>query len=179
MVEQGRWARFTPVVEGYESSIHEVPRGGFCLSVFLLLNARDRPSRILIGRPNPGANWERLAGYRRAGVSDEEWLLPASILRFAESPDDAAQRIIDEQLAGIQILLSGPQVESEVYSPRGRVEWKNHWDLRFLYTGALAAAPPTGSVWAELALLDPTAPGSKMLGRGQGDILRSKASVSR
>lgn len=178
MVRRVEFARFTPIVQGFESSIHEVPSGGFCLSVFLFVTPRDRPAETLWGRPEPSAEWELRAGYRAAGVSDREWLLPASILHFGESPDDAVERIIRHQLARSRVSLSRPQVVSEVYSPRGRPEWKDHWDLRFLYEGRMDGVPPAGPVWAELGFLGRAQLQSRRLGRGHGDVLRSRANVS-
>ena len=158
--------------------IHEVPSGGFCLSVFLLISPSDRPSEVLWGRPEPNAEWELLAGYRSAGVSDREWLLPASILHFGESPDDAAKRIIRDQLARARVSLSRPKVVSEVYSPRGRPEWKDHWDVRFLYEGQTDDVPPAGPMWAELAFLNPAQVRSQPVGRGHREVLRSRRRVS-
>ena len=51
-----------PVVQGYESSIPEVPNGGFCLSVFLLVAPRERPAELLWGGPEPNAERALLAG---------------------------------------------------------------------------------------------------------------------
>ncbi|MGP8068715.1 MAG: hypothetical protein ACLP5V_02360 [Candidatus Bathyarchaeia archaeon] len=50
-------------------------------------------------------------------------------LIFGESPQDAAVRILREQLGVEEQHLEAPQVFSEVYGAL------NHWDLEFVFLG--------------------------------------------
>jgi ADP-ribose pyrophosphatase YjhB (NUDIX family) len=170
--DRASFCRFTTVRAGYGSSIHRIPPGGFCLSVFLVLTASARSHRLLLGRPKANVAWDRLAGYRTGGIDSDRWILPASLLRFRESPDDAVERIRREQLPGIPIHLSSTTVVSESYSPRGRPEWRDHWDLRFIYRGqAPGAALRPGSPWKELRFLEVNEARGLGIGRSHGDVL--------
>lgn len=169
---RGTFCRFTPQLEGFESSIHEVPPGGFCLSVFLVLTPTGRSRRVLLGRPKASAAWDTIAGYRRRGIDPDRWLLPASLLRFRESPDQAADRIRREQLSHRRLTLSTPTVTTETYSPRGRPEWRGHWDLRFIYRGrAPAVRLRPDSPWEELRFLEAGEARRLGIGGAHGDVL--------
>jgi ADP-ribose pyrophosphatase YjhB (NUDIX family) len=86
--------------------------------------------------------------------SSERWVLPASHLLFGETPGDAADRVRREQIGGAKLRLEQPRVLSEVYSPPNRSEWKDHWDIGFVYRGTLTSVPAHPAVWTRLEFVD-------------------------
>src|SRR5579862_4430146 len=101
-------------------SVKEVPRGGLCLSSFLVLTEKGMSNRIFMGRLNPDAPWDHIGALDapRMAVHSKGWMLPSSHLILYESPHDAARRILHEQLNLDEIELSEPKVVSEVYIPK-------------------------------------------------------------
>jgi ADP-ribose pyrophosphatase YjhB (NUDIX family) len=97
----------------------EVPEGGFCLSVFLIISETGHPRRVLMGRINKKAAWDHLGALdpERVERHSNGWMLPSSALIFGESPQDAAHRILKEQLGTTDQRLEAPLVFSEVYGP--------------------------------------------------------------
>jgi len=146
--------------------ISEVPEGGFCLSAFIILTRRGRPNEVLLGKLDPGTEWERIGGLNRerAKLNSQGWMLPACQLLYGESPQDAANRILEELLGLPDQRLEGPFVFSEVYGP------KSHWDLEFIFTGESAEAKPHAA-WKELRFLDTTKLQRADFARSHEDIL--------
>ena len=91
-------------------------------------------------------------------------MLPSSQLIFGESPHEAAQRILLEQLGLNDQKLEEPRIFSEVWGPRG------HWDLEFLFLGE-RERPPTHPAWRELKLLDLASTKKEDIARSHEDIL--------
>jgi ADP-ribose pyrophosphatase YjhB (NUDIX family) len=91
-------------------------------------------------------------------------MLPSSQLIFGESPHEAAQRILLEQLGLTDQKLESPRVFSEVYGPA------NHWDLEFLFLGDRDRAP-THPAWKELKFVDLTNTRKDEIARSHEDIL--------
>jgi ADP-ribose pyrophosphatase YjhB (NUDIX family) len=120
--------------------VSEIPKDGFCISVFLIIRQRGRPQSILMGQINPNADWDHIGALTqdRREAHSKGWMLPSCHIIYGESPRDAAQRVFREQL-GIDkgLNLANPKVYSEVYAPKRHPEAKEHWDLQFLFEGEL------------------------------------------
>lgn len=171
MTTDRRFCRFTRGSAPY--SIHEIPNDGFCLSSFVLLSPAQHPEQVLVGRLNPSAPWDHLGGLGadRVEAHRHGWMIPSSQLIFGESPQDAATRILREQLAGVTAHLLPPTIVSEVYSAKRFPQTREHWDLEFLYRGeVLGALPLPSTAWNELTFLDPR-------DHPRGDFARSHEEV--
>ena len=144
----------------------EAPAGGLCLSCFVIISKKGRPSQVLMGKLNVEANWDHLGALdaERASKFSGGWMLPSSHLMLQETPGLAAERILAEQLGLTYQKLEGPVVFSEVYGAN------NHWDVSFIYTGELEGEVAPHPAWKELRFVD--------LGRiGQEDIARSHEDI--
>jgi ADP-ribose pyrophosphatase YjhB (NUDIX family) len=157
-------------------SVKEVPRGGLCLSSFLVLAEKGRINRILMGRLNPAAPWDHIGALDapRMAVHSKGWMLPSSHLILYESPHDAARRILHEQLNLDEIELSEPKVVSEVYIPKRFPNLQSHWDIEFIFRGEIGEDQlKPRSVWVALEFLDLGKLNSSDISRSHDDILAS------
>jgi ADP-ribose pyrophosphatase YjhB (NUDIX family) len=93
-------------------------------------------------------------------------MLPSSHLVLGESPDDAAKRVLLEQLGLADQPLNGPHVFSDVYDVPATGE-KKHWDIEFVFQGERDEAPSYW-VWRELKF---AATKREEFARGHEDIL--------
>ena len=172
MAEERRFARFNRGADA--QSIHEIPSGGFCLSAFLVVSPDGEPSRVLLGRIDPKADWGSIGGLDAARVEAHRhgWMLPSSQLLYGEGPDAAARRILHEQLRDLPVRLGEPRVYSEVYVPRRFPDAKDHWDLMFVYLG-LTRAPPTPPLapWERLEFVDVGRAKASEFSRSHEDVL--------
>jgi ADP-ribose pyrophosphatase YjhB (NUDIX family) len=150
-----RYARFGPP---YRRMYIHVPRGGVCLSAFVVV--RDRQGRILFGRPRAHSAWPergclplwRVREIRKNG----EWILPASHLLMGEAPDAAAKRIarIWLGLPGAKPLLAA--IDSSGFPTGGRSgsgrsrRREFHWTLCFVYQLRIERLPKAPPPWEEL-----------------------------
>ena len=151
----------------------EIPEGGLCLSSFLVLT--DVEGRVLMGHLNPEAPWDHIGALDagRARAHSSGWMLPSSHLMLYESPQEAAQRVLREQL-GVELALSGPTTISEVGTPRRFPGLQRHWDFEFIFKGALPVGPPPGhEAWIELRLIDPTATPRSEIARSHDEVLEN------
>ena len=129
--------------------IKEIPEGGFCISAFVIISKKDDPNQILMGHLNKKAAWDHIGGLdaERIERHSNGWMLPSSGLIFGESPQEAAQRILKEQLGLQSQKLEGPLIVSEVYGD------KKHWDIEFLFVGERGELP-LHDAWTELKFVD-------------------------
>jgi ADP-ribose pyrophosphatase YjhB (NUDIX family) len=146
--------------------IKDIPDGGFCISAFVIISKTGNPHQVLMGRLNREAQWDHLGALYTEMVErhSKGWMLPSSQLIFGESPHEAAQRILLEQLGLNDQKLEEPRVFSEVYGPRG------HWDLEFLFLGE-RECPPTHPAWRELKFVDLASTKKEDIARSHEDIL--------
>jgi ADP-ribose pyrophosphatase YjhB (NUDIX family) len=144
----------------------EVPEGGFCISAFVIISKKNKPEQVLMGRINKKAAWEHVGALdpERMERHSVGWMLPSSGLLLGESPRQAANRILNEQLNAPEQILEGPSVFSEVYGPM------NHWDLEFLFLGERDSTPEN-DLWRELKFIDITKTRRAEIVRGHEDIL--------
>jgi ADP-ribose pyrophosphatase YjhB (NUDIX family) len=170
-----RFARYRPT----ERVIHgrrfwAVPEGGLCLSAFVVVRSDHAPVRVLLGKPDPTAPWEEIATLEEPHLRSigNRWILPASHLHEFESPSGCAQRILTQQLGGMDLALRAPTVFSEAYASAIDPDSGTHWDLHFVFEAdASAGGAPPSAVWRELAFVDPTTLTPGDLARGHSDIL--------
>jgi ADP-ribose pyrophosphatase YjhB (NUDIX family) len=146
--------------------MNEIPEGGFCISAFLVISKAKNPKQVLVGRTNKKAPWDHLGALdpERVERHSKGWMLPSSGLLLGESPEEAAERILKEQLSLTNQPLKGPFVFSEVYGPM------RHWDLEFIFQGERRKAP-ANEAWSELMFIDLPKTRREDIARGHEDIL--------
>ena len=151
----------------------EIPEGGLCLSSFLVVT--DGDGRVLMGHLNPGASWDHIGALdaERAKVHSGGWMLPSSHLMLFESPQEAAQRVLREQL-GMAVKLSGPKVIAEVGTPRRFPALPRHWDFEFIFGGkAPSSTPPRHEAWTVLRYIDPKQTPRQEIARSHDEVLEN------
>jgi hypothetical protein len=176
MTTDRRFCRFSKSPDTDSFGMPEVPKNGLCLSAFVLLSPKESPSSVLMGHLNPAAPWDHLGALDpiRIEAHRHGWMLPSSHLIMLEPPDDAARRILAEQLHLAPVPLDGPMVVSETYAPRRFPEYGSHWDLEFLYRGKLSSAePPHADAWSELKFVDLLHTRKSEIARSHEDVLAS------
>lgn len=113
-----------------------VPRGGVCLSSFVLVR---NGKKILVGKMAKPEIWtERFfvgEEFAPTYFSSGKYLLPARHLAWYESPLEAAEGVVRDQL-----VLSLPkksirlvQVQSHLRGDIESLEKPPHWDICFVY----------------------------------------------
>jgi ADP-ribose pyrophosphatase YjhB (NUDIX family) len=146
----------------------EVPEGGMCLSAFVVLSQKGNPNNVLMGKINKNAQWDHLGALdaERVERHSKGWMLPSSHLILYESPQDAARRILREQLKIYEQKLDGPTTFAEAYGPL------NHWDFEFIFQGTSDPISPNDA-WTELKFVDATKLKVEEIVRAQADVLAS------
>ncbi len=146
--------------------LSEIPEGGFCLSTFLVISNSRNPNEVLLGHLNPESPWDHIGALDppRVKMNKNGWMLPACHLIVGESPQEAAQRILREQLDLRDQKLEGPMIFSEVYGEH------SHWDLEFVFLGERGSIRPS-SAWRELRFVDMTKLKKENFSRLHEDIL--------
>jgi len=147
MVTERKFAHFKRNI--FPPRMKDIPEGGFCISSFVIIMKTGNPNHILMGRLNKKADWNHLGALdpERVQSFGKGWMIPSSGLMLGESPQDAAQRVLKEQLGLVDQKLKAPLVFSEVYGPM------KHWALEFLFIGE-RDQPPSNEAWTELAFVD-------------------------
>ena len=176
MTTNRRFCRFSKSPRTAAFSITEIPEAGLCLSSFLILTEARRPMEVLMGHMNPEAAWDHIGALDpdRVQAHSRGWMLPSSHLIFRESPEEAAHRIAREQLELPDLTLSGPQVVSEVYTPKRFPGTADHWDIEFLFRGKIAASDVVpAAAWRELAFVDVRRTSKSEIARSHEDVLES------
>jgi ADP-ribose pyrophosphatase YjhB (NUDIX family) len=146
--------------------LSEIPDGGFCLSAFLVISDSRNPRKVLLGHLNPDAPWDHIGALDppRVEMHKNGWMLPSSQLVVGESPQEAANRILTEQLDLNDQKLEGPHIFSEVYGEH------SHWDLEFVFMGKRKDVKST-SAWRELEFVDTSKLKKEDFARLHQDIL--------
>ena len=176
MTTDRRFCRFNKSPDTASFSMTEIPPDGLCLSSFVLLTSTTRPTAVLMGRMDPKAPWDHLGALdaKRVEAHRHAWMLPSSHLIFRESPREAAERIVREQLTLPALPLEGPQVVSDVYAPRRFPNHGAHWDLEFLFRGSLEESRlPTSPAWSALEFVDTRKVRREEIARSHEDVLAS------
>jgi ADP-ribose pyrophosphatase YjhB (NUDIX family) len=152
----------------------EVPDGGLCLSSFLVINSKENPRSVLMGHLNSKAPWDHIGALDRKRVErhSKGWMLPSSHLILRESPQEAARRILREQLEIGSLELSEPKVFSDVYESEASKP-NLHWDIGFIFKGELSQDEiPKPDAWTDLNFVDLTRTRKNEIARSHEDILR-------
>jgi ADP-ribose pyrophosphatase YjhB (NUDIX family) len=154
-----------------------VPKGGTCLSSFLVLRGKGG---ILVGKMTKPEIWvERfLVGEMFAPkyAASNKWLLPASYLKYGEKPEAAAARVLVEQLEASKIRLSLLQVQSHLSQSQSEPE-DGHWDICFVYGGVLRRRLRKPEWFSDLRFMKPRELKSDDFTRGHGDVLRELGAI--
>jgi ADP-ribose pyrophosphatase YjhB (NUDIX family) len=101
-------------------------------------------------------------------------MIPSSHLLLGEAPQDAARRILWEQLELKGVPLTEPSVVSESYTPRRFPDLPSHWDVDFIFRGEIPTAKlPKTPAWTELAFVDVSRTRKSEMARSHEDILES------
>lgn len=133
----------------------QVPPDGFCIAAFLVITEENSSRSVLMGKMNPDANWDHIGALdsERIRRHSTTWMLPSSHLMLFESPEDAARRIVIEQLE-TRLDLSQPIIVSDVRTLKRNPEAK-HWDLDFVYRviSSRDKFKPT-KAWKEICFVD-------------------------
>jgi len=154
----------------------EVPEGGLCLSAFLIITNTENVNSAVMGHLNPNAPWDHLGALdkTRKDLHSTGWMLPSSHLIVYESPNEAAARILREQLNLQNVKLNGPQVVSETYVPKRFPNLAKHWDIEFIYKAHIQAKElPKSSAWTELKIIDLAVTKRSEIARSHEDVLES------
>jgi ADP-ribose pyrophosphatase YjhB (NUDIX family) len=168
--------RFTRFVSGRSEAdgFWELPPNGLCLSCFVVLSPKEGAREALVGRIDANQPWLELGAIdsERALRIGEGWMLPSSHLQQFEPPQQAAERILREQL-GIELRrLEGPTVVSEAYRRPGLPHSGPHWDIEFVYRASAPARwRPQHPAWRELRFVDPAATPRDQFARSHDEIL--------
>ncbi len=161
-------------VDSSEVVTREIPEGGLCLSSFVVITEESNPRRVLLGHLNPNARWDHIGALDEARVKAHSggWMIPSSHLMIHESPQEAASRILREQLNLEGLPLSEPRVVSEVSTPRRFPNLPAHWDLEFIFLGHTDRLPQSDA-WTELRFIDLAKTPKSEIARSHEDILES------
>jgi len=174
---------FKKQLETASFGMAEVPEGGLCLSTFLVISDVENPNSALMGHLNSEAPWDHLGALdsRRIEVHSKGWMLPSSHLIVYESPQDAAKRILREQLGISAKDLHGPQVVSETYALKRFPNLPRHWDIEFIFRGELSREniPAKTNAWIDLNFVDLNVVKRSEIARSHEDILESSGLVVR
>jgi len=186
MVTDRQFCRFnrgksttTGNIDGSPMSLKEIPLGGLCLSVFLII--RDEDGGVLMGKIDPEARWDNLGALdpKRIELHRNGWMLPSSHLIVHESPQSAAMRISKEQLELDDLVLTDPKVVSEVYPPKYFPELNEHWDIEFIFSSFLPKEkiPSRTIAFREIKMIYPKMTKRSEISRSHEDVLASAGIV--
>ena len=145
------------------------PEGGLCLSAFIVITDERHANSVLMGHLNHIGALDA----SRVEVHSKGWMLPSSHLLVHESPQEAAKRIIREQLE-TDLRVSGPDVVSETYTPKRFPDLPRHWDIEFIFKGKISQDRITKPfAWSELAFVNLDSTKKTEIARSHEDILNA------
>ncbi len=154
---------------------YRMPEAGFCASSFVLVR---NGGKVLAGIAREHRRWREqwqpnINAYRPQDQEAEfrSWRLPAAYLYEGEHPDDAARRVLRDQLAVPPKKLERPVIYS-FYDPSSWYRGARHYDLCFVYEipgNAPRAVPPW---WERLEFVGPRFLRGRELGSAMSDLVR-------
>jgi ADP-ribose pyrophosphatase YjhB (NUDIX family) len=154
-----------------------VPKGGTCLSAFLVLKGKNG---ILAGKMTKPEVWvEKFfvgESFAPKYTSSAKWTLPASYLKYGEKPEDAARRILTEQLGLSKVKLTLSEVQSHLSGDPNDSD-AAHWDICFVYEGTVKGKVSKPEWFSELDFLKPKTLSADDFTRGHGDILKELGTI--
>ncbi len=153
-----------------------LPEAGFCASSFVLVH---NGNGILAGIPKDHRKWREqwqpnINVYRPQDQEAEfrSWRLPAAFLFEGEHPDDAAHRVLKDQLRMSVKRLDPPTIHT-FYDPSSWYPGHRHYDMCFVYHvkgGAPRDVPPW---WQRLEIVEPRFLKTVELGSAMDDLVRA------
>jgi ADP-ribose pyrophosphatase YjhB (NUDIX family) len=156
-----------------------VPKGGACISSFIVA---EKEGKVLVGKMmNPEIWVEKfLVGREFAPkyAASGRWLLPASHLKYGESPDECAKRILKEQLLAGELSCTLVGVQSHLSGDPGDIE-NAHWDLCIVYRAAVPEPIQLPDWFSELRYVPVKDLKTSDFTRGHGDILEQLGLLER
>jgi ADP-ribose pyrophosphatase YjhB (NUDIX family) len=156
-----------------------VPKGGACISVFLVLKGKGG---ILVGKMAKPEVWvERFyvgEMFAPKYASSNKWVLPASHLAYGEKPDDAAMRVLTQELGVSHGKLTFREVQSHLSQDPKDPE-AAHWDICFVYEGTLKGKVKRPDWFSDLRFVNPKELSSEDFTRGHGDVLKEFGIIAR
>jgi len=175
MVTDRRFCRYNKQIETRSFGMPDPPEGGLCLSAFLIITDERNANRVLMGRLNTKAPWDHIGALdaSRVEVHSKGWMLPSCHLLVFESPQEAAKRILREQLE-FDLVLSEPDVVSEAYTPKRFPDLPRHWDIEFIFKGKMSEDHiPRPFAWSTLSFVNLNNTEKREIARSHEDILES------
>jgi ADP-ribose pyrophosphatase YjhB (NUDIX family) len=153
------------------------PKGGTCLSVFLVLK---RNNGVLAGKMTKPDLWVKKffvgESFAPKYAASGKWILPASHLKYGEKPDDAAKRVLTEQLGLGGVKLKFGEVQSHL-SGDPKDSDNAHWDICFVYEGEVTRAVPKPEWFSELEFIKASKLSVDDFTRGHGDVLKELGTI--
>lgn len=153
------------------------PKGGTCLSSFLILTGKDG---ILVGKMTKPEIWvERFfvgEQFAPTYAASNKWMLPASHLKYGESPHNAAKRVLTEQVGLKNVKLALREVQSHLAEDPEDPE-AAHWDICFVYEGNVKGKIKPPEWFSELKFMKPKELKSDNFTRGHGDVLKESKKI--
>jgi ADP-ribose pyrophosphatase YjhB (NUDIX family) len=157
----------------YYSPKTDAAPGGLCISAFAIVR---RGGQFLALRPRDhpkwaewAPNWDAYDAERRA-KQFELWRLPAAYVREGEHPDDAARRILTEQLGAVRCFVRSHRLLT-FHDPSNRFPGAKHWDLCFVYEADAEPASAERLPWVgELRWAGPGDLRADAFGSAIGDL---------
>jgi ADP-ribose pyrophosphatase YjhB (NUDIX family) len=118
------------------SEKHDLPAGGFCISVFALVMREDA---VLALKPKYDPRWVQdwtpsWRIYEPAQLKKElaSWRLPSTYVKEGEGPRDALDRVMVDQL-GIKSYAADSLPLENFYEESRRYPGEMHWDYCFIF----------------------------------------------
>jgi ADP-ribose pyrophosphatase YjhB (NUDIX family) len=152
-----------------------IPDAGFCASSFVVLR---KGTKVLAGIPKNHRKWrEEWAPnwlvYTKESLEDEYrcWRLPASYLYEGENPDDAARRVLRDQLRMRGAKL-GPVTHYAFHDPSSWYPGHKHYDLCFVYEVRGAQPRTVPPWWTRLEFVDVKALRKDDMGSSMSDLMK-------
>jgi len=149
----------------------QVPSGGACISSFIIA---EKEGRVLVGKMRNPEIWVEkfLVGREFASkyAASGRWLLPASHLKFGESPDECAKRILKEQLLAGELSCTLVGVQSHLSGDSSDIE-NAHWDLCIIYKASVPEPIRVPEWFSELRYVSAKDLKTSDFTRGHGDVL--------
>jgi len=152
-----------------------MPEAGFCASSFVLVR---NGSRVLAGIARDHRKWREqwqpnISAYRPQDQEAEfrSWRLPAAYLYEGEHPDDAARRVMRDQLRIRVKRLDRPAIHS-FYDSSSWYSGQRHYDLCFVYEVEGSAPRSVPAWWQRLEFVGPAFLRNQELGSAMSDLVR-------
>lgn len=162
------------LVKVVKASFNEanIPKGGTCLSAFLVIR---NGSSLLAGKMSEPEIWAEKFLVRREYadqlVKSGGWVIPASHLRYGESLGEAAQRLLRDMLGIKEAYYSLIDVQSHVTEDPKDPD-AAHWDLCFVFDTKISGRPTKPKWFSVLEFISLENLRPFDFERGHGDILQ-------